>query len=130
MSRGARTTTPAGRDAALRRLRRLNRVLIGAAVAATGLLADVAAQAFPGHRRAATPIRQAASPAGSVAHADGAHGAAAHQAHHHHHRRHRRLRAPTQSPAAAPAQTAPAQTATVQAAPVQTTPAPVVSGGS
>ena len=48
MSRTMRALTPARRDAGLRRLRTLNRVLVAAAVVATGLLTDVAANAFPG----------------------------------------------------------------------------------
>ncbi|MDQ6803732.1 MAG: hypothetical protein M3065_01925, partial [Actinomycetota bacterium] len=37
------------RDAALNRMRRINRWLIAGAVVVTGFLTDVAAQAFPGH---------------------------------------------------------------------------------
>jgi len=55
MTRLERPSTPARRDAGLRRLRALNRGLIGAAVAGTALLTDVAAHAFPGHKRPATP---------------------------------------------------------------------------
>src|SRR5258708_22717934 len=41
--------TPGTRDAALRRLARANRWLIGGSVALTGVLTDVAANAFSGH---------------------------------------------------------------------------------
>lgn len=43
-----RQHTGNARDAALRRLRRSNRWLIAGSVALTGILAEVAAQAFPG----------------------------------------------------------------------------------
>jgi hypothetical protein len=62
MSRVTRVSTPARRDAGLRRLRTLNRLLIGAAVVGTGLLTDVAAHAFPGHKRAVTAKAATASP--------------------------------------------------------------------
>jgi hypothetical protein len=55
------------RDAALRRLTSANRWLIAASVALTGILAEVAAQAFPGKRlasaSAATTKRHASAPA-------------------------------------------------------------------
>ena len=51
MSKSMSGLSPAGRDAALRRMRVFNRVLAGTAIAFTGVLADVAAQAFPGHSR-------------------------------------------------------------------------------
>jgi hypothetical protein len=128
MSGTTRALTPARRDAGLRRLRALNRILIGAAVIATGLLADVAAKAFPGHRRA---VRSAA-PAQPAS----AHTPARHRPHHVRHRRHAArpaLRAPAQAPAAtaAPPATsaAPQPPTATQAAPAPA-PAPVVSGGS
>jgi hypothetical protein len=140
MSRITPTSTPAGRNAGLRRLRVLNRVMIGATVAVTGLLTDVAAHAFPGHRRVVTSrATGAASPATRARHparlAAGAH-------HRRHHAAHHALRpprhAPTTASAAAP-QTTPAPQQTTPASP-QTTPAPapqpapnpapVVSGGS
>ena len=43
-----RTHTTHARDAALRKLRRLNRWMIAGSIALTGVLADVAANAFPG----------------------------------------------------------------------------------
>jgi len=63
MSRRARAYSPARRDAALRRLRSVNRLLIGASLAATGLLSEVAAQAFPGHARVVARGVPAAAPA-------------------------------------------------------------------
>jgi len=117
MSRSARTLTPAGRDAGLRRLRVLNRVLVGAAVAGTGLLTDVAAQAFPGHKRVVHPPL-AAPPSSSHA------AVPPHHRHsggrHHPHAAHRALKAPAQPPATAATST---QQATTQA-PQATTPAP------
>jgi hypothetical protein len=48
--------TSHSRDAALRRLRGVNRWLLAGSAALTGVLTDVAANAFPGHsKRAATP---------------------------------------------------------------------------
>jgi hypothetical protein len=55
------SATPAQRDArdwALRRLSRANRWLIAASVALTAVLAEVAAQAFPGKTIAAARTRQ------------------------------------------------------------------------
>jgi hypothetical protein len=149
MSRATRTLTPAGRDAGLRRLRIFNRMLLGAAVAGTGLLTDVAAQAFPGHKRVVrSPVaaRPSSSPHAAVP---------AHHRHsgrrHHEHAAHRALKAPAQPPTSstsAQAATTPAPQATTPApqattpAPQATTPAPqatvaqspppapVVSGGS
>ncbi|HZE06989.1 MAG TPA: hypothetical protein VE127_17305, partial [Solirubrobacteraceae bacterium] len=105
-------------------------------VVVTGLLTDVAANAFPGHKRAVGS--SLSQPAGA------AQTSGSHRRHHRaHHRRsaHSKLSAPAQAPStatgtstAAPAATAPAQTAT---APAQTAtqaaappPAPVLSGGS
>ena len=67
MSRSLRASAHARRDAGLRRLRIVNRVLIGAAVAATGLLTDVTAHAFPGHKRRAIRDRVAGPDAGTDA---------------------------------------------------------------
>jgi hypothetical protein len=48
--------TSHSRDAALRRLRGVNRWLLAGSAALTGVLTDVAANAFPGHsKRAAAP---------------------------------------------------------------------------
>jgi hypothetical protein len=107
MSWATRPLTPARRDAGLRRLRALNRLLIGAAVVATGLFTDVAANAFPGHKRAArstvaTPAATNASPRRPRGHARP-----------HRHVSHHPLAAPAQTPSAAVA-----------------APAPLVSGGS
>ncbi|HET8978690.1 MAG TPA: hypothetical protein VFN87_11070 [Solirubrobacteraceae bacterium] len=137
--------TPARRDAGLRRLHVLNRVLIGGAVVVTGLLTDVAANAFPGHKRTVG--------SSSVSQPGAARTSGSHRRHHrtHHRSAHTGLSAPAQAPSAttgtgtAPAATAPAQTATAPAqtapaqtatAPAQTVPAPapapspVISGGS
>ena len=43
--------TPNSRAAALRRLARANRWLLAASVVVTGVLTDVAANAFPGHKK-------------------------------------------------------------------------------
>jgi hypothetical protein len=51
------------RDAALYRMRRINRWLIAGAVVVTGFLTDVAAQAFPGH----TITKSSGSSSGSKA---------------------------------------------------------------
>src|ERR1700761_3343702 len=107
MSGTTRALTPARRDAGLRRLRVLNRILIGAAVLATGLLTDVAAKAFPGHKRAVRVARPA-EPASSGA--TPRHG-------HRHGRRHRHAVHHTLSPPAQPP-------ATTTAAPQSTTAAP------
>jgi len=141
MSGTTRALTPARRDAGLRRLRALNRILIGAAVLASGLLTDVAAKAFPGHKRT---VRTAPALPAS------AHTPARHRPHHarrHRHAARHRLSAPAQAPAATtPTPAAPAATTPAPAAPATTTaapppptatqaaptpaPAPVVSGGS
>lgn len=119
MSRTPRTLTPSGRDAGLRRLRNVNRVLIGAAVLATGLLTDVAARAFPGHKRTVQAAALVTAPSAPTAAARTRSGA---RVPHPSHRRvaHHRLRAPAQPPAAITTQ-APAATT---AAPAVTTPAP------
>jgi hypothetical protein len=144
MSRSPRVPAHARRDAALRRLRRLNRVLIGGAVAATGLLTDVTAHAFSGHsRRAGARTASASGPAPAHTRRPPA------RAHHRHHAHHRRaaLRPPANAPTSAAATTPQATTpqATTPAAPATTTtsgpqpaptpqpapaPAPTVSGGS
>ncbi len=137
MSRFTRTSTPARRDAGLRRLRTLNRVLIGAAVAGTGLITDVAAHAFPGHKRSVTAT--AASPSAHVARRTAGENRR-------HHRRHARHHAPgalrppahapttTHSAAPTPAPTTsapqPAPTPSAPQPAPQPAPAPVVSGGS
>jgi hypothetical protein len=121
MTRTTRALTTARRDAGLRRLRALNRILIGGAIVATGLLTDVAAKAFPGHKRTVTAPTLV--PARSTA--------ATHRRHHargHRHEAHHGLSGPAQVPAAAtttaaPAATTPAPAATT-AAPAATTPAP------
>lgn len=141
MSRHTRSLTARRRDAGLRRLRIANRALIGAAVVFTGLLSDVAANAFPGHKRrvvstpATTDGAQTPAPATAATH---------HRRHHarHHHALRRPAQAPsssqtpttTSAPAPAPATTS-APPATTSAVPQSTpapapAPAPVVSGGS
>ncbi|MCW3033198.1 MAG: hypothetical protein QOK19_2777 [Solirubrobacteraceae bacterium] len=136
--------TPRTRDAALRRLSRTNRWLIAGSAVLTGVLTDVAANAFPGHA-----ARKATSSATKRKHA-----------------KHKPLKAPAQPPKPAttstehatpqpaettpaetqpPAESAPAPQATPEPAPAEETPAPaapepapqaeepsepVVSGGS
>ena len=134
------------RDAALRRMRRANRWLIAGTVAATGLLTDVAAQAFPGR----TITRSTDPP--TTAQTRRPRARSAHKRHRPetHHAIHHALRPPAQAPAAptqeqtptvaaaapAPAPApAPTTTAAPAAAPAPSTPAPsapapVVSGGS
>jgi hypothetical protein len=153
MSRITSSFTPAGRDAGLRRLRIVNRMLIGATVAVTGLLTDVAAQAFPGHKRVirasvATPPGRSLRTVGPARHRH----AVRRRAH-----AHRKLRPPAQAPSSVPATTsatvqsapsttsapaspapaspapaspAPAAAAPAPVAPAPVSPAPVVSGGS
>jgi hypothetical protein len=53
--------TPRARDAALSRLRRLNRGLIAGSVVATLILTEVAAHAFPGHTQSAAAAVPAAT---------------------------------------------------------------------
>lgn len=140
MSRTTRALTPATRDAGLRRLRTVNRILIAAAVVLTGLLTDVAAKAFPGHKR--TVRRTAVSRTAGVA----ATTAGRHRQRRHRHSAHHALSAPAQAPTSTAATTAAPQGTTPAApapAPAVTTsappatgaqaapaPAPVVSGGS
>jgi hypothetical protein len=145
MSRSERASTVARRDAGLRRLRTLNRVLIGAAVAGTGLLTDVAAHAFPGHKRVVrttTPATSDSVPATSATHRRA--NRRQHRDHPRHHT-HPVLQPPAHAPTTV-TQSATHTTAT-QAAPTPApavttsapqpaapapapTPAPVVSGGS
>src|SRR5450755_1565020 len=101
MIRSSRALTPARRDAALRRLRVANRLLVGAAVVGTGVLAEVASAAFTGHARPAKTGRLSAQAAPATARSG---------------RRSRRAAATTAAPAPA---TTPAPA-----------PAPLVSGGS
>ena len=77
----------AARDSALRRLSRTNRWLIAASVALTAVLAEVAAQAFPGKTIAATRTRQTSPGARAGGRSEGSPGA---------------LRPPSQAPQAAP----------------------------
>ena len=135
------------RDAALRRMRRANRWLIAGTVVATGLLTDVAAQAFPGR----TITRSTDPPTTAQTRRPRAHSARKRHRGEAHHAVHHALRppahaptAPTQeqtptvaaaAPAAAPTTTAaptpaPAPAPPPAATPAPSTPAPVVSGGS
>ena len=77
----------AARDSALRRLSRTNRWLIAASVALTAVLAEVAAQAFPGKTIAAARGSQTSPPARAGGHSEGSPGP---------------LRPPSQAPQAAP----------------------------
>lgn len=110
----SRVPTRHSRDAGLRRLARANRWLIAGSALLTGVLTDVAAQAFPGHK--APSRREGAARAADRAHA------------------HHALRAPSATPKAATRQTtqtapAPAETQTETQAPapaeVEQAPAPV-----
>ena len=137
----------AARDWALRRLSRLNRWLIAASVVLTAVLAEVAAQAFPGKTIAAARTRQTSPGARAGGRSEGSPGP---------------LRPPSQAPQAAPeageeqdsgsapgvevvpgGEAAPSQEAaprqqaapTQEAAPSESSPpaepsGPVVSGGS
>ena len=134
MGRGTSPFTPAGRDAGLRRLRTFNRILIGAAVAATGLLTDVAAQAFPGHKRAVAPPASTARVATPRTDPATRRRRARRRDHAAHHRLHPPAQAPQPGPApqqpAAAAQSGPAPQPAPAAQPAPSAPAPVVSGGS
>ena len=77
----------AARDWALRRLSRTNRWLIAASVALTAVLAEVAAQAFPGKTIAAARTRQTSPGARAGGRSEGSTGP---------------LRPPSQAPQAAP----------------------------
>jgi hypothetical protein len=113
------------RDSSLQTLSRANRWLIAGSVALTGLLTEVAAQAFPGKASASSTTRRAA----------------AGKAHAHHKRHHSSYHSPAKSltpPAKAPeaSESAPAAPepepepeVSAPAAPEES-PAPVVSGGS
>jgi hypothetical protein len=138
MGRGTSSFTPAGRDAGLRRLRAFNRLLVAVAVAATALLTDVAAQAFPGHKRVV-----AAPPSSARAATPRAPARTARRRTRHRHAGHHRLQPPAQAPtsatttqsqpvapqAPAPQPAAPAPQPAAPA-PQPAAPAPVVSGGS
>ncbi|MGH2872578.1 MAG: hypothetical protein ACRDL5_08985, partial [Solirubrobacteraceae bacterium] len=128
MRRASSSYTSAGRDAGLRRLRTVNRLLIGVAVAGTGLLADVAAQAFPGHKRVIRTPVATVSDTGSGAAAGAATGSHSLAERRHRHNRHRhRLAAPAHPPASSSAATTnvapPSTQATTAAAPPATQPA-------
>ncbi|HWC87716.1 MAG TPA: hypothetical protein VG388_14350 [Solirubrobacteraceae bacterium] len=151
-------TPSLARDAALHRMRRINRWLIAGAVLGAGVLTDVAAQAFPGR----TIKRTASSSSGTRALPAKAKSAGRRRTRHR--AVHHALTPPAQAPKAAPqvvepvpgatsapapTQSAPAQSAPTQSAPAQSAPAapvqsapapapvqaapapaPVVSGGS
>jgi hypothetical protein len=111
------------RDSSLRRLRTVNRVVIGGAVVLTGLLSDVAANAFPGHTRRASA---ATIPATSTGTSAGTGSGTPATSSSRHRSRHHSLQPPAQAPSP---QTATAPTATAAPQPVAPS-APVVSGGS
>ncbi|HEX3874893.1 MAG TPA: hypothetical protein VHW26_12150 [Solirubrobacteraceae bacterium] len=136
--RVSRHHTPARRDAAVLRLRRLNRGLVAVAFAGTAVLAEVAAHAFPGHTVKLSPGSTTLAATSSTTSAS---------VHHHHHRSDTApLKAPTTTPSTGPSSTSaastpvestPTQSTPVETTPVQSTPtpvavtpAPVVSGGS
>lgn len=109
----ARHHTPLRRDAAVNRLRRFNRAAVAFSLAATAVLTEVAAHAFPGHtiKRTAGSTTVAAATTPAV----------------HHHRRHPTHHA-LKPPAAAPTTTQPAVETAPETAPTdQSAPAPVES---
>jgi hypothetical protein len=113
------------RDRSLRRLRTVNRVVIGGSVLLTGLLSDVAANAFAGHTRRASAATIPAT-SGSTATAGSTSSSRRRSSHH-------SLQPPAQAPSSQGSQgsTAPTATAAPQpVAPVVVPSAPVVSGGS
>jgi hypothetical protein len=116
------------RDAALARMRRINRWLLAGAIVATGLLTEAAAQAFPS--RTITRAEPSAAPQPSVTRT----GGATHRRHRHNTAKHAALTPPAQVPQPqAQVQTttpAPPQPAPSQVAPAPVAPPPVVSGGS
>jgi hypothetical protein len=71
--RNAAQHTSRTRDAALRRLGRTNRWLIGATVLLTGVLTDVAANAFPGHKVTVKRTSAKHAKASSTKHSAGKH---------------------------------------------------------
>jgi hypothetical protein len=124
-----RTHTTRTRDAALRELRRLDRWLIAGSIALTGMLADVAANAFPGKTiKASTSKPKAASGQSSGSSAKSS----------------QPLKPPAAAPEASqesspsretresapPQESAPAPEASMEATPSPEPSAPVVSGGS
>jgi hypothetical protein len=129
MGRGTSSFTPAERDAGLRRLRAFNRLLAAVAVAATALLTDVAAQAFPGHKRVV-----AAPPSSARAATPRAPARTARRRTRHRHAGHHRLQPPAQAPTSATTtqsqSVAPQPPAAQATGPHPAAPAPVVSGGS
>ncbi|MEP6953930.1 MAG: hypothetical protein ABI950_07720 [Solirubrobacteraceae bacterium] len=102
---------PAARDAALRRTRRVTRLIVVATAGLSGTFSVVAAQAFKGHAPPKAGRAPAVEPTATAPAPDHVPAIAP--------TRHRRLRAPSAPPAAAPAP-----------APAPPPPPPVVSGGS
>jgi hypothetical protein len=107
--------SPRTRDVALNRMRRVKRLVVAGSLVLTGVLTDLAAQAFPGHTVKRAALAPPTTPARSAARS-------------HHVRSHHRLRPPAHHPRvhhsapAAPAQSAPAQSAPAQSAPAQSAP--------
>jgi hypothetical protein len=116
------------RDAALARMRRINRWLVAGAIVATGLLTEAAAQAFPGRTITRAEPSSAAHP--NVPRTAGP----THRRHRHNIAKHTALTPPAQAPQPqAQVRTtipAPPQPAPTQVAPPPVAPEPVVSGGS
>jgi len=148
-----RRDLPSQRDQALRRLRRANGAILAGAIVTMGVLTDVTAQAFAGHRVTRTTTPAAATSAATTSAATGSVVESAPTrstpvAGHHHRPRHHHagLNPPANPPQAAttsaptgnastsvPAPSIPVQSAAVQVAPapsVAVQSAPVVSGGS
>ncbi len=97
--------TPRTRDAALRRLSRTSRWLLAGSAVLTGVLTDVAANAFPGHAKSKTAGRAATK---SRAHS-----------------KHKPLTPPAEAPkATTTTEQAPPAAETTEVAPAEETPAP------
>jgi hypothetical protein len=135
MTPNASPDSSARRDAALRRLRRVNRALAAGALGLTLLLASTAAHAFPGHkrpaRRSAAIIRSAPANERTRPVGPPATSAQRRQRHHRSHRPVSRPAATTPTSTTAPAPLSPPASAPQPApAPSPAAPQPVASGGS
>jgi hypothetical protein len=118
------------RDRSLRRLRTVNRVVIGGSVLLTGLLSDVAANAFAGHtRRASAATIPATSGGTATSGSTGSSATAGSTSSSRRRSRHHSLQPPAQAPSSQ-GSTAPTPTAAPQPVAPVVVPAPVVSGGS
>jgi hypothetical protein len=112
------------RDAALKRMRRINRWLLTGAIVVTGALTDAVAQAFPGRTITRGVV---ASTAHSSSNSAASPTPGRPTSHHH---AHARLKPPHDSPQAKTTVATPTTTQTPAAQPAPVAPAPVVSGAS